>query len=347
MRSLSVIALCAGVVGSVAGCGQAPAGAGPASKAPLVIYAAEGYDQAMANAFSKATGIPTQLKDMSTGPLIAAVEAEKNNPQWDVAWFDGDGSMYTLDQAGVLQQNWATPANIPNLSRYDSLGKSLQAPDGSYIPTGVTAAGAIAHNTNLVPASEVPSHWSDLLKPFFKGAVGMDNPAISGPTFPLVAGFLYGKGLAGGEQFFSALKANGLKVFPTNKPTLTALSTGAIKVAIAQDSAEIQALAQGAPIRLVYPAGGVTMLPGALGIARGAKQLQEAEEFANFVLSAQGQQVMLTKGGGDSNFQPIVTGEQPNSTRQATGIQWNRVPVAWQAQNYNTVQTWFKDSIAQ
>lgn len=295
----------------------------------------------MADAFQKATGITVDLSDMSTGPLIAKVEAEKNNPQWDVAWFDGDGPMYTLDQDGLLLQNWQ-PANTAN---YSALGKQLASPDGSYIPTGVTAAAAIAYNTTLVPAADVPTDWSDLLKPFFKNAVGMNNPAISGPTFPAVAGFLYGEGLTNGEKFFTDLKANGLKVFPTNKPTLQALTTGAIKAAFVQDSAEIQAIQAGSPLKIVYPTSGVTMLPGALGIDKNAPDMAAAKQFANFVLSAQGQQIMLTQGGGDSNFNPIVSGEQPNPSRQQSGIKWNMVPVDWQAKNYNTVLSWFKSAI--
>lgn len=352
-RSLAAVALCAGVLASVAGCGTTPASkpagsatsaASPAAAAKpqqLVVYAAEGYDQAMATAFQKATGITVKLEDMSTGPLIAKVEAEKNNPQWDVVWFDGDGPMYTLDQEGLLLEHWQ-PANVAD---YTALGKQLASPDGSYIPTGITAAGAIAYNTKLVPAADVPTHWSDLLKPFFKGKVGMNNPAISGPTFPVVAGFLYGKGMTQGEQFFNQLKANGMKVYPTNKPTLAALSTGVIDAAFVQDSAEIQAIQGGAPIKIVYPAGGVTMLPSALGIDINAPDMAAAKAFANFVLSAQGQQIMLTKGGGDSNFNPIITGENPNPSRQQIGITWNMVPVTWQAKNYNTIQTWFKDSI--
>lgn len=344
-RSLATGALCAAMVALVAGCASAPA-SGPSrhtasaptattgaqgtkravapstrQKRRLVIYAAEGYDQAMATAFQKATGITVQLDDMSTGPLVAKIEAEKNNPHWDVAWFDGDGTMETLDQAGLLLRHWQ-PANSAN---YTSLGRRLQAPDGSYIPTGVTAAGAIAYNTKQVPAADVPTAWRDLLQPFFKNAVGMDNPAISGPTYPVVAGLLNLRGMSGGQHYFSALKANGLKVFPTNKPTLQALTTGQIKVAIAQDSAEIQALQQGAPIRIVYPSGGVTMLPGVLGIARNAPDMAAAKEFANFVLSAQGQKVMLAK---------------------QTGVQWNLVPVLWQATHYTQIQTWFKDTIA-
>ncbi len=355
LRRAGALMAGAAVLVGLAGCGGSatPAstagGATTASSAPaassskgqLVIYAAEGYDQAMANAFQAKTGIQVKLSDMSTGPIVTKIEAEGNNPQWDVAWFDGDGTMATLDAQGLLLKGWE-PANAAN---YTALGKSLLPPDQSYAVTGITAAGAIAYNTKYVTAAQAPKTWTDLLQPQWKNAVGMDNPAISGPTFPVVAGFLYGMGMSNGESFFEKLKANGLKVFATNKPTLSALSTGAIKIAIAQDSAEIDAIKKGSPLAIVYPSDGVTMLPSAIGISSHAKDMAAAKEFVNFALSAAGQQVMLTKGGGDSNFAPLIQGEQPNPSRQQTGIRWNLVPAAWQASNYNPVQAWFKAHI--
>jgi iron(III) transport system substrate-binding protein len=357
LRRAGALAAGAAILVGIAGCGGASApastagGAATASSAPaattsgskgqLVIYAAEGYDQAMANAFQQKTGIQVKLSDMSTGPLVAKVEAEGSNPQWDVAWFDGDGTMATLDAQGLLLKGWE-PANAAN---YDALGKSLIPADQSYAVTGTTAAGAIAYNTKYVTAAQAPKTWADLLQPQWKGLVGMDNPAISGPTFPVVAGFLYGMGMGNGQKFFAQLKANGLKVFATNKPTLSALSNGSIKIAIAQDSAEIDAIKKGSPLAIVYPTDGVTMLPSAIGISAHAPDMAAAKEFVNFALSAAGQQIMLTKGGGDSNFAPLINGEKPNPSRQQTGIKWNVVPAAWQAENYNSVQAWFKANI--
>ena len=58
----------------------AAAAASAAAAVPLVVYSAQGYDSAMTKAFTKATGIPVQLDDNSTGPLLTQIEASKNNP---------------------------------------------------------------------------------------------------------------------------------------------------------------------------------------------------------------------------------------------------------------------------
>ncbi len=83
-------AAAAGASAAAANAADAPLATATPSPVPLVVYSAQGYDSAMTKAFQAATGIPVQLVDDSTGPLLVKVQAEKNNPKWDVLWVDGD-----------------------------------------------------------------------------------------------------------------------------------------------------------------------------------------------------------------------------------------------------------------
>src|SRR5215467_732437 len=74
----------------------------------FTVYSAQGYDSDVTKAFQQQTGITTKLVDDSTGPLIAKIAAEGNNPQWDVAWFDGNVTMQSLDDQGLLLK-WQSP----------------------------------------------------------------------------------------------------------------------------------------------------------------------------------------------------------------------------------------------
>ena len=47
----------------------------------LQLYAALDYSTDVAAAFTAKTGIPVNLTALSTGPLLAKMTAEKNNPQ--------------------------------------------------------------------------------------------------------------------------------------------------------------------------------------------------------------------------------------------------------------------------
>ena len=56
----------------------------------MIVYSAQGYDMNEAAAFQKATSIKTEVLCDSTGPLLARIEAERNNPQWGVLSVDGN-----------------------------------------------------------------------------------------------------------------------------------------------------------------------------------------------------------------------------------------------------------------
>src|SRR3984957_18190845 len=214
----------------LAACSSSPAStaakASAAKPVTLVVYSAQGYDHAMTTAFSKATGIPVKLDDNSTGPLLTQIEASKNNPNWGLLWVDGATAFAGLDQQGLLMKNV-----VPSDVTYNALGTASVPADKSYAPAGVTMVMAVVYNKAKVP--NPPKTWQDLLSPQFKGQVGMNDPSQSGPTFPYIAGMMsYLGGVSAGESYFTKLKANGLIIHPTNGPTLQALTSGQINLAL-------------------------------------------------------------------------------------------------------------------
>jgi len=310
----------------------------------LVFYSAQGYDIPMGKAFSKASGVNVLTTDDSTGNILAKIAAERNNPHWDVAWFDGDATMQTLDNQGLLLK-WVSP----NSKNYTVLGRSLVPADHAYYPAGVTAAGVIVYNTRKLTPAQAPHDWSDLLKPAFKGKVAENDPAYSGPAFPLISGMMLRMGgLAKGEAYYKALKANGLHIFQTNDPTIHSVQTGANLVGIVQDSAYYAAMATKAPLGVVYPRSGVTVLPGVVAINAHSKHIKAAEAFVNYILSQAGQNVMIhDPNDADSFFTPIITGVTALPGRQTTGITWQRLDTAWAASHATEVKTWFHNTIVQ
>lgn len=314
------------------------------NKGVLVLYSAQGYDQAMATAFQKATGIKVELTDDSTGPLIAKAEAEANNPHWDVIWFDGDSSMQAMDNQGLLLRGW-TPTDVNNLTQE---GKNLVAPDKSYYPTGITAMGAIGYDPKVTPASQVPRTLNALLNPKWKNALAMNDPAISGPTYPLVAGVFQQEGsVKSGENFFLKLKQNGLHVFDTNDTTISQMLSGKVKLAIVQDSALISAKVKGDPIAIDYLRSGTYTLPSCIAISKHAPDMAAAKEFIAWVLSKQGQAVQINpnNGGGDSYYEPVVKGVKPDAAAVRPGVKWVKVNPVKAAQEKNSLEAWFHDHI--
>ncbi len=316
----------------------------PHATESLVFYSAQGYDVTMGKAFGKVSGVNVLTTDDSTGNILAKIAAERNNPHWDVAWFDGDATMQTLDNQGLLLK-WVSP----NIKNYTALGRSLVPADHSYYPAGVTAAGVIVYNTKKLTPAQAPHDWNDLLKPAFKGKVAENDPAYSGPAFPLISGMMLRMGgLAKGEAYYTALKANNLKIFQTNDPTIHSVQTGANLVGIVQDSAYYAALATKAPLGVIYPKSGVTVLPGVIAINARSKHVKAAEAFVNYVLSQAGQNVMIhDPNDSDSFFTPIITGVAALPGRQTTGITWQRLDTVWAASHAAEIKTWFHNTIVQ
>ena len=345
-RAALALATTALVAGLASGCGSSAKDATSATTAssgpvPLVVYSAQGYDQAMTTAFQKATGIPTKLVDDSTGPLLAKVQAERGNPQWGVLWVDGDEAFAAMDQAGMLVKGFE-----PDV-RLNAAGQAVVPADKSYVPTGLTVTAALVYDAGKTP--DPPTSWQQLLTPAWRGQVGMNDPSVSGPTYPFVAGmFSQLGGTSQGEAFYTGLKSNGLHVFQTNDDTLHALQTGQIKVALIQSSAGLAAGTKDHSIRTAYLPK-VTSLPSVIGIDAkvSAKERAEAEQFASFVLSAQGQQVMLTGDpNGDSLYWPIVQGvaAKPELPALSTVPTQAIDPYTWGPQE-GTINTWFTNTI--
>ena len=325
------------------------AGASPASAAPipLVVYSAQGYDAPVTKAFSAATGVPVKLVDDSTGPLLTKVAAEKDNPQWGLLWVDGDTAFAALDTQGQLLPY--TPTATLN-----AVGQALTPANHSYVPVSATVMAALIYNAAKAPA--VPASYQDLLDPKYKGLVGMNDPSQSGPTFPFIAGLMnqlggQSGGVAAGEDFLRKLKANGLKVFPTNGDTLHALETGQIDYGLIQSSAaagEVAKVKKSAAFdpRVVYLPKS-TLLPGVIGIDKAAPAAvqSEAEQFVEYVLSPAGQAAMQAGDPtGDSLYWPVVPGVTPLAALPAVPAYQKIDPYFWGPQE-NTINTFFDTTI--
>jgi iron(III) transport system substrate-binding protein len=330
---------------AIAGCSSASntpsSSASSSAKVTLTVYSAQGYDKAAVTAFQKATGIPVKLDYNSTGPLLTQIEASKNNPNWGLLWVDGATAFAALDQQGMLLKGYEPSVN------WNSLGTQSLPADKSYTPAGVTLMAAVVYDKTKVP--NPPTTWQQLTQPQWKGAVGMNDPSQSGPTYPFIAGMMnYLGGVSAGEKYFSQLKANGLVIHPTNGDTLQALGSGQIKLALVQSSAGIGAVVGGKNLAVKYldPA---TILPSAIGIDAKAPAAEQAEakQFIEFVLSPAGQKVAQSGDPtGDSLYYPVVQGVSPlPSVPSISGVKTQTIdPYTWGPQE-GTINTWFDNNI--
>ena len=299
----------------------AAAGAAAKKGPTLVVYSAQGYDSAAVTAFNKTNpGFTVTLNDNSTGPLLQQIQAEGHNPKWGVLWVDGATAFAQLDREGMLAKHI-----VPHV-QYNAVGRANVPADGSYVPTSMTATGALVYDSAQIKASQLPTTWAQLASAKYKGMLGMNDPTQSGPTFPMIAGIMdflghYSKGstakaVKAGEAYLTTLKRNGLLINATNGPTIGAIQSHTIKMAIVQSSAGYgQQLTSFPTLRVKY-LNPVIALPGVVGIdaKMPATVRAEARQFVDWLMSRAGQHVMQTGDPqGDSLFWPVLNGEKPSS----------------------------------
>lgn len=312
------LVLTAAVIASLGALGTSKS-ANAASGPTLVVYSAQGYDKATVNAFNAThPGFNVTLNDNSTGPLLQQIQAEGSHPTWGILWVDGATAFAQLDHEGLLAKHI-----VPHVS-FDKVGLANIPTDGSYVPTGLTATGALVYDSAQISKAQLPTTWAQLLSSKYAGKFGMNDPTQSGPTYPLIAGLMNylgrykGSGstvasVKAGESFLTKLKTNGLVINATNGPTLGAIQSHTIEMAIIQSSAGYGAEISTDPSFRVDYLRPVTALPGVIGIdAKMPRAVQaEAQKFVNYVLSRAGQHVMQTGDPqGDSLFWPVINGEK-------------------------------------
>ncbi len=349
-RLLASVAVIGASALGVAACGSSEAKnssskektASSGGKQTLLVYSAQGYSPNGVKAFEKETGIPTKLVEDSTGPLLARIQAEKASPQWGLLWVDGNEAFATLDSEGMLKKNLTVPA-------LNTIGQSLVPTDKSFVRTGLTGACAVIYNSKSVSAP--PKTWQELLQSKWAGKIEMNNPAVSGPTFPCVAGVMnYLGGVSQGEEFFKKLKSNGLHVSEANSDTLHLLETGQIDIGLIQSSAAIGAAAKTPGLKVAFLPK-MTLLPSVIGIDSKTSTVvqEEAQKFLAWVLSPAGQhQMQIGDPHGGSLYWPVAPNTNPLPLLpQLSSLSTQTLePYEW-GKREASVNDWFNSNIAQ
>lgn len=270
----------------------------------LILYTDLDYSPAVVAAFDQQTGIKIAQIRLSAGALLARIGAEGHHPAWNIAWFDGETAAASLDHAGLLSRH------LPPPSALTRLGQDMLGPDGAWVPTGFTLAGVFI----TAPATIAPTGWQALAGPDWHDGFAMNDPAVSGPAYPTLAGMLeHDGGWPAGQDYLAALKRNGMRVYAKNNLTLAALKNGVIRLAIVQSSAAINAsLHDRGKFRVTYPRPAY-VLPSVMVMAAGLQGPRKAaaERFMRFVMRPDIQRMRMRKGGSDGYFWPITTNAPP------------------------------------
>lgn len=289
-RTLMVSALGASVL-ALAACGGSD---GPATDPDaLQIYSSQhdNLTKAWADGFTAKTGIKTQVrpgKDSSMGHQI--VQEGSKSPA-DVFLTENSPAMTLVESNGLLAPiDASTLAQVP---------KNRRPSSGDW--TSVAARSTVlVYNPDEVAEKDLPASLMDLQDPKFKdrwgaGAAGADFQAI-------VSGMLADQGEDKTMSWLEGMKSNA-RIYENNIATMKAVNAGEVPMGVIyhyywyRDQAETKEGTANTKLHYFkHEDPGAFVSLSAAGVLKGAKHPDEAQQFVEYILSDEGQQVLETSG---------------------------------------------------
>ncbi len=311
-----------------------------AQEKPLIVYLND-FDAVIPDMFKEATGYEVEVVVGNGAETMSRIAAEKSNPQWDVVWIDSMYDVYNLSKDGELM----TGIEVENAANLTEFSCTLVPENKCFYPTGIHAAGVLVYRNDVYSADEAPKTFEELTDAKYEGQVGMADPGVAAPAYPLAAYFMDKMGLEGGQEYFTTMFRQGLKVFPKNPQVVQALASGEISVAMLQESNAYGMVESGEPVSIVWPEDGAPGATRVAAISASTSQPEIAKEFVNFLLDPKTQQTLIDLGD-EGYFEPSVGGVTLKAERDADA----RLAVAdieFGAENEGDIKAWFADMSAQ
>lgn len=238
--------------------------------------------------FSQKYGVETQFIHGGTGTIFGRIKAEKENPQGDV-WYGGTiEPHFQAGQLGLLEK-YRPKAQEDILPQFKTLMASEKGEFTSMIYLLVLGFGVNSEKLKSLGV-EPPKTWADLLDPRLKHEVQLPDPRSSGTTYSIIATLIQ---LWGEEKTFEYLKKLDQNISQYVKSSLVTanLSRGESAVTVGFVHSYATEKEKGAPVDAILPEDGVGYALGGASIIKGARNLDNAKLFMDFVLSTEAQEI--------------------------------------------------------
>lgn len=250
----------------------------------LTVYSSVDEENArkLLDAFTKATGVQTQMVFLSSGPALSRIEAEKARPQADV-WFGAPSENHILAKERGLTEPYAS-------QNASALGDEFKDKDGYWHaiytnPLGVGVRTDILQGRN----APVPASWEDLKNPAYKGLIQMPSPQSSGTAYAVILTLMEQRGEDGAFEYLKALNPNIQTYTQSGTAPSGALGVGETPLAIQFTPGFLKLADEGYPVQVVFPSEGVGYEVASMSILKGAQNMDDAKKLVDWMTSAEGQ----------------------------------------------------------
>jgi iron(III) transport system substrate-binding protein len=273
----------------------------------LVIYNAQ-HEQLLDEivpAFEDETGIEVELRNAKDLELSNQLVQEGDASDADVFLTENSPAMSQVEQAGLFAE---LPADI-----LDVIPEMYRPPSGLW--TGFVARSTVlVYNTGLIEESELPTSIMELAEPEWAGRLSFSP---TGADFQaIVAAVLELEGEDATRAWLEGIKENGT-AYDGNNVVLEAVNSGESEVGIVYHYYWERDREEGGDVHgnsaQYYFAdqdpGAFVSVSGA-GILESSDMKDEAEEFMEFLVGEEGQQIIADSYALEYPLNPDITLEQ-------------------------------------
>jgi len=252
---------------------------GYAADKVLHIYTAFDTEEAKyyIEAFEKETGIDVEWVRMSSGEVLARIEAEAANPQASM-WHAGSNTSHINAASKGLLEPYKPNTDF-------ELIDILHADDWAWTGFYTGAIGFVS-NVNFLKENnvEAPTTWSQLLDPAFKDNIAMAYPYTSGTAYTTYATLVQMIGMERTLDWWEEFDQHSIHQYTKSGTACIAMAgLGEVAVGIAF-SHDIMAkgINKGYPVVMTFPEEGTGYEVGGLSLIKGGPEPELAKQFIDW-----------------------------------------------------------------
>jgi iron(III) transport system substrate-binding protein len=243
--------------------------------------------QKIAELFRGETGVSVELFRSGGSQILSRFQQEINAGRVavDVLTHSDPAAARAMAKKGLF---------VPFRPRnFDNIPDAAKAADGTFIGQRLNMMTHYLRSDKVASADE-PKTWDDLTAPKYKGKLAMADPSFTSLQVSVVAMMskLHGWG------FYEKLRQNDVMIAPGNQQVADLIKRGERVIAVgALDSYAADLKAAGHPIKTLYPADGVFVIPSPTSVVKGSPDPAAARLFAQFMISDEVQGLFPADGG--------------------------------------------------
>lgn len=294
----------------------------PADELRIITSYQADVVQPLQEAFERShPGIRIRVLNKNTHAAVDEVLAG-NDRRFDLFWASAPEAFVVLDKAG----------------RLIDLGHGPHA-DFAWSAVGWTWRGP--------RDGPVPQDWNDLLDPAFAQGIAMSHPMRSGTMHSLLETILQDRGWQAGWAWILELAGQLNTISARSFGVLEGVESGDFAIGLTIDFLALTRSDRGLVFRYGRP---VIIIPARIAALRGGTRPQAARAFMDFVLSAEGQRILLRSDIRRIPVDPDIRAELAESlhpeVRAALNFSWSRYDPELAARRYWEVKQLFEAFVA-